>query len=162
MVRAGAALRALEDGLLALLAALLVLLAGGQIAARWLFSGGSPAVDAAMPSLVLWIALLGAMIAARERKHLAIDALSRWWRGGTARGVAATTELAAAATCATIAWHAARLVLDERAAGTIAFASVPAWAIQAAMPVAFAVIAGRLLRDAWRSLRGRAAGGAGA
>jgi len=150
------ALARFEDLLVTLLTAALVLLAGAQIVARLAFNEGSASLDPALRAMVLWIALLGAMIAAREDKHLAIDALSRVLRAGAARVARVIAYLAAAAATALLAWYSFALVRSEYESATIAFASVPAWAIEAIMPFAFAAMTLRFLIHAF--LPPRAAG----
>ena len=44
-----------------------------------------------------------------------------------------------------VAWHALRLVLDDAAAGSTVFASVPVWVCEMVLPLAFGVIALRYL-----------------
>lgn len=139
--RAGRIVRAIEDGAIALATAALILLAGGQIVARLLFDSGWADLESFLRALVLWIALLGAMVAAREDKHLAVDALSRFAHGWKARVVRFVSFGSAAFVTGLLARYAYVLVRDEFQSGTIAFAGVPAWAIQAIMPLAFAVIA---------------------
>ena len=154
MIRAAAAgfvraLARLEDGLAAALTAVLVLLAGAQIVARLAFDAGWGSLEPALRALVLWIALLGAMIASREDRHLAIDALSRYFRGWAARALRTIVYLAAAAVTALLAWYSLALVRGEFEAGTIAFAQVPAWAVEAIMPFAFAAMTLRFVVHAF-------------
>ena len=151
--RAAAAFAWVENAAITLLAAALVLLAGGQIVARIAFDSGWSEIDDALRAMVLWIALIGAMIAAREDRHLAIDALSRFVRGPASRVVRFATYAAAAGISGLIAWHAFKLVRDEFTSGTIAFAAVPAWFVQSIMPIAFGVIALRFVRLAFAEPR---------
>ena len=130
----------LENALITLFTAVLVALAGGQIAARLFFGGGWLELEAFLRVLVLWLALLGAMVAAREDKHLAVDAISRFLHGGVARAMRALAYLGAAVVCALLTWYSWQLMTGEREAGTIVFASVPAWVTQAIMPIAFGVM----------------------
>lgn len=151
--RVAAVLQRVEDALIALFTALLVLLAGGQIVARTAFDSGWVDLDAFLRTMVLWIALLGAMAAARDDKHLAVDAVARFVHGGIARALRAVAYLGAALVCAALAWYAFELVRGEYQSATIAFAGVPAWVTQAIMPVAFAVIALRFATHAFRPPR---------
>ncbi|HVF34239.1 MAG TPA: TRAP transporter small permease subunit [Candidatus Saccharimonadia bacterium] len=154
MIRAAArgffrALARLEDWLVAGLTAALVLLAGAQIVARLVFDSGWGSLEPALRAMVLWIALLGAMIASREDRHLAIDALSRFLGGGAARAVRAIVYLGAAGVTALLAWYSLALVRTEYESATIAFAHVPAWAIEAMMPFAFAAMTLRFVIHAF-------------
>ncbi|HET7844485.1 MAG TPA: TRAP transporter small permease subunit [Xanthomonadales bacterium] len=150
LARIGAVVRAIENGAIALATAVLVLAAGGEIVARLAFEKGWAELDAMLRALVLWIALLGAMVASREDRHLAVDALSRFARGPWARLLRFVTYGVAAAVCALVAWHALALVRDEHASGTIAFANVPSWLVQSIMPFAFAVMALRFAAHAFK------------
>jgi TRAP-type C4-dicarboxylate transport system permease small subunit len=63
------------------------------------------------------------------------------------------TDLFTAGVSAAVAWHAGRLVLEDRAAGSEVFASVPLWVCELVLPLAFGVIAGRYLLFAIRHAR---------
>lgn len=149
----GRALRTLhraEDLLLALALIVLVLLAAAQILLRTVFDTGLLWLDPLLRTLVLWVAMLGAMVAAREGRHIGLDLFGRVLPLRPLRMVRFVTHLFAAAVCAILAWHALRMVLDEHEIGTMAFASVPGWLAQSILPVALAVIALRLLIGAVR------------
>lgn len=139
----------IEDLSITVLTAALVLLAGGQIVARLAFDTGWASVEPALRALVLWIALLGAMIASREDRHLAIDALARVARGPAARALRIVAYLGAAAITALLAWYSLLLVLGEYESATVAFGDVPAWATQAIMPFAFAAMTLRFVAHAF-------------
>lgn len=139
-----------EDLVLALALTALVLLAAAQIVLRMVFDTGLIWLDPLLRSLVLWVAMLGAMIAARESRHIGLDLVGRLLPPLPLRLVRVLTYGFAAAICAVLAWHALRMVLDERQFGGTAFASVPAWLVQAILPLALAVIALRLV---WTGLQ---------
>ena len=143
------ALARFEDLLITLLTAALVLLAGGQIVARLFFDTGWAVLEPALRAMVLWIALLGAMIASREDKHLAIDALARVVRGVPARVLRVVAYLGAAAVTVLLAWYSLLLVHGEYESATVAFGDVPAWTVQAIMPFAFAAMALRFVIHAF-------------
>ena len=138
--RLGGIVRGVENVAIALAVAVLVLAAGGEIVARMVFERGWNDLGAMLRALVLWIAMLGAMVAAREDRHLAVDALSRYARGGWARLLRLASYGSATAICGLLAWHSFALVRDEYASATIAFANVPSWLVQAIMPFGFAVM----------------------
>jgi len=147
---AGQLLRGTENGLIALLTVALVVLAGAQIVARVAFDAGWGDLEATLRIMVLWLTLLGAMVAAREDKHLAIDAVSHYVRGTAARVLRAVAYFAATGVSLMLSWYSLQLVRGEFESGTMAFAAVPAWAAEAIMPLAFAVMA---LRFAGHALR---------
>ncbi len=130
-----------EDFLLVLILAAMVVLAGTQIFLRNVFDD---AILWAGPMLrvgVLWVGLIGAMVATRSDKQISIDAVSRFLPLRWKARVRVLTDLFTAIVAAVVAWSAFRLVLDDRAAGTTAVAFVPLWVCEAILPVAFGVIA---------------------
>ena len=139
------ALRWVEDGVLALILAAMIALAAYQVIARNLFDTGLLWGDALVRVLVIWVALVGAMVASRNDDHIRIDVLTRFapphWQRPLKR-------FANAFTCMVLgvfAWHSYRFVRFEYEDGTLAFASVPAWACEAILPVGAAVISLRYL-----------------
>lgn len=142
--RLGRGLHRAEDLILATALIVLVLLAAAQIGLRTLFDSGTIWLEPLLRTLVLWVAMLGAMIAAREGRHIGLDIVSRVLPRPALRATHALAFLFAAGVSATLAWQSWRMVLDEYAVGTMAFASVPAWLAQAILPFALAVIALRL------------------
>lgn len=60
-----------EDSLLVLLLLAMILLAGFDILARSLFGGGVSWIPPLLRVLVLWLGLLGALLATRTREHIA-------------------------------------------------------------------------------------------
>jgi tripartite ATP-independent transporter DctM subunit len=150
-------LTAIEDGIAAMALAAMVVLPLAEIVARRIFGVGVPGSGPFVQHLTLWIGFLGAAIAAREGKLLALATgtfLPERWRGAT------TVFASAVAACmATIlAMGAVELVISERETGTIIAANVPAWVGQLALPIGFALIA---LRLAWKAGGTAEAGRAG-
>jgi len=139
------ALHRVEDVLLSLLLAGMIVLASLQIFLRNLFDTGIGWADPLVRVLVLWLALLGALAASRNDKHINVDVLSRLLPERARLGVRSVTSLATAIICGVVAYHALRFVLDEHEMATTAFASVPTWALASIIPVAFAGIALRYL-----------------
>ena len=105
-------------------------------------AGSGPIVQ----HLTLWVGFLGAAIAAREGKLLALATgtfiTGRWRRAADV--LAAAYGACAATVLAFGGWQMAML---EREAGTEIGAGIQAWVTQLVLPVAFALIAVRLV---WR------------
>lgn len=144
------ALHRVEDMVLAAAVFALVLLASASILLRTAFDTGVPWLDPMLRLLVLWLAMLGAMAAAREGRHIGLDIAARWLPAGAARVVRLATYGFAASVSAILAWQALRMVRDEYEMGGIAFAMVPTWVAQLILPVGLAVIALRLANAAIR------------
>ena len=71
-------IHALENGLLYTLVAGLLGLALYQIVLRNAFGGGIYWADPLLRVMVLWMALVGAMVATREGGHISIDVLNHY------------------------------------------------------------------------------------
>ncbi len=140
-----ARLASFEDALLVILLSTIVLTAGGQIVMRNLFNSGLPWADSMVRVLVLWLSLVGAVIATRERQHIGIDVLVRFLPADLARWLQRVISLFAAAICSLIALASVFLVQLEREDGQLAFAQVPVWICELIIPIAFAAMAIRFL-----------------
>lgn len=135
----------IENSLLIALLALMVSMAGAQIIFRNLLDTSILNVDQLLRLLVLWVALLGAVAASREGKHIGVDVISRWFAPRARAGTRVLTDLFTVAICSLLSWHAWRFLQSERAVGEMAFGGLPAWVAQSIIPVAFALIALRYL-----------------
>lgn len=138
--RALAWLDRIETGLIAVLVLAMVLLAGAQIVLRNFFETGLEWADPLLRAMVLWAAMLGALAAARDDKHIGLDVLAHFVHGKARRAMRVVTLLFAAAISATMAWYGYGLVqLDF--AGTNAIAGIPTWLIEAIIPLGFGLLA---------------------
>lgn len=138
-------LRGIESGLLVILLAGLIALAAWQVLARLFFDSGLNWGDAFVRVLVLWIAMLGAMIAARTDDHIRIDLLAKFLSPGAEELSRRLSALMTAVVLALFTWASFSFVRAEYEDGAIAFASVPAWMCESIMPFAAAVMCLRYL-----------------
>ena len=146
----------IEDGLLALMLFAMVLLASSQVVMRNLFDSGVTWGDPLLRLLVLWLGLMGAMVATRVDRHITVDALLRVLPPGLQRSARIVTKLATAMVCALLAYHSARLVAIDYEYQDLLFAQVPVWAGDLILPFAFSVMTLRLVFQAIMTFRGRA------
>lgn len=130
-------IRWLEDSLLISLLFITVLLAGVDILARVLFDGGVIWIPPTLRVLVLWLGLLGALLATRSQEHIAIDVVGRLAPQRLRYIIESVTTLFAAAVCLLIAWHSQRFIQLAYEFGDVAFARVPAWPLQIIIPISF-------------------------
>jgi TRAP-type C4-dicarboxylate transport system permease small subunit len=144
---AGRIIRRFEDSILIVLLGAMIVLAGLQIVQRNLLAMGWIWIDELLRILVLWLGLVGAVIATRSDRHITIDVLSRWLSASLQRRLKVLVEIFAAAICGILCWHGTRFVLMERTFGATVLGDYPAWVAQAIIPIAFGVMAGRYL---WR------------
>ena len=148
-------LAVVEDAVLVFTLSAMLLVAGGQILLRNVWETGMAWGDPLLRVMVLWLGMLGAMAASRADGHITIDVLSRLFVERGRQAVRALTDLFAASVCAIVAFEGGRLVAMELEAGTVAFASVPAWACGLAIPLGFGVMALRFAVSAARRLKAR-------
>lgn len=142
-------LHAAETTLLVGAVLALVALSTAQIAARTLFDGGWAWVDPLNRALVLWTAMLGALVAARDDRHINLDALTRLLRGTPLRIARFATFGFAAAVSGVLSWYGWRLVQLDRESATPAFGFVQAWQVELILPIGFGLLALRFLVRAW-------------
>jgi TRAP-type C4-dicarboxylate transport system permease small subunit len=70
-------LHKVEDSLLVFILLSMIVLAFSQIVMRNLFGTGTIWLDPLLRIMVLWVGLLGALVATRQNKQIKIDILSR-------------------------------------------------------------------------------------
>ncbi len=155
------ALALVEDGVATLALLAMVVLPLLEIVLRRLFGVGVPASGPIVQHLTLWVGFLGAAIAARDGKLLAL-ASGTFIPEGRFRRASEVYSAAVAAGIGTIlAWGGVELVLSERGTGSTLGAGIPIWVAQTVLPIGFALIA---VRQVWRvrsGWSGRAIAGLG-
>ncbi len=131
----------------------MLLIALMQIVLRNFFDSGVLWAETFSRVLVLWLAMLGAMVATREQNHINIDVLSRYLPPLTLKISRMVTYLGSAAICGTAAYYCYEFVRFEYEDATIAFASVPNWLCQAIIPFGFGVISLRFILQCIQQIR---------
>ncbi len=135
------ALLATETFLLLFFLLTAIFLASLQILLRNFFDTGIFWADSALRILVLWIGMIGAMFASRDKKHIRIDVLSHYLPVNIRNSIGRITEFFTAFVCAIVAYYSVKFILYEYEEGMIAFANVPVWLCETIIPFAFAVMA---------------------
>lgn len=130
----------LEDITLVTILAAMIILAIGQVVLRNAWGSGFVWADPLLRILVLWIALLGAMAATRDRNHISIDVLSKFLPDYLKKPALLLIYWFSAFICTLLAWQGARLVQMDYQGATTAFASVPAWVCELIIPFGFGVM----------------------
>ena len=145
----------LEDSLLIGLVAGLLLVAVVQIILRNAFGEGLLWAEPAMRVAVLWIAMIGGMVACREGGHIKINLFDVYVQGRTRRVLASLAYLGACLTCVVLAYASWLFVGYERMDGMTTFLNLAAWWFESILPVGFTVMALRFLKDAVMGERAR-------
>lgn len=145
--RIRAAIHRTEDGLAGVVLLAMAAIPIAEIGLRRVFGFGIPAAIPIVQHLTLWVGFLGAALAARENRLLALATTSFLPESGRSRAAfRAVASAFTAATCALLAHASLDLTILERDAGTEIGAGIPVWAGMLVLPFAFAVIA---LRQVW-------------
>lgn len=152
--------RWLENLLIGALLLAMIGLACAQIFLRNLDFGSLVWGDEAVNHMVLWVAMIAGIAAARENRHISIDVLSRFLppRGQAVAGLA--VQLFTISVCVALAWYGWQLTEYALEDGEALLIGIPMWVVQGIIPVGFALIAWRyciwLLRSASLLITGAA------
>ena len=142
--RAAGAISTVENWLIAILALALVLLSGLQIALR-LLDHGLVWLDPLLRVLVIWVALLGAVAAARMDKHISLEVVGKLLHGPALR-VARAIAFGFAAVVSMVMLRASLGLIDvDRESGTMLYEQVPTWWAELILPLAFGLLALRFM-----------------
>ena len=132
-------------GILAIIA--MAVLPIAEIVGRRFLGQGVPGSITWVQDLTLWVAFVGGIIAARDRRHLALATTTF-----LSRSVRTYADLVASAVgcsvAAVLAWAAYHTVDIERQSMTVLSGGVALWVVEAIMPIGFAIIA---IRMWWQS-----------
>lgn len=152
----------LENGALVLALAVMIGLAFTQIVLRNVAGTGLYWADGVLRYLVLWIGLLGAMIATRERNHISVDIVGYVLPARSRAMVRILTDGFSFLVCAVLSVSSIVFILNERIDQLKAFARIPAWIAELILPVSFLVMSLRFLAFVIQDVRRGFGAGAGA
>lgn len=136
---------AAENASLVLLLGAMILLAVGQIVLRLFFNFGFVWTDELIKLIVLWIALIASVAAARNNRHLRIDVLSHFVPEKFARFPRILVDAFATSMCALLAWQSWRYIQLSMEFEDTVLVAVPAWIAYLVLPVSFGLMAYRFL-----------------
>jgi C4-dicarboxylate transporter DctM subunit len=145
-----------EDVILAITLGLMMLLPILEIVLRKAISQGISNSPAIVQHLALVAAMVGAAIAARDNRLLALGTLEAFikptWRP-ISRFIA---RAVAVAITVMLCWASVQFVRDERASASELVYGIPVWIVQLILPIGFALIAWRIAltvskRWSWRA-----------
>ncbi len=143
----------IENGLLVLLLTSMIFLASAQIFLRNFLDSGITIGDELLRIMVLWLAMLGALAASRDQRHIAIDALTRHFSPRLAMLVALFVCVFVAAVCGLICRASFLLVKDAYTYQDTVLGGQPAWVYQSILPIGFGLMSWRYLIHAARRVR---------
>lgn len=132
-----------EEKLLCLLLATMIILACLQILLRTVFSSGLLWIDPLLRYLVLWSGLLGAVTATTQGKHIALDIFGSRIPPSLDPWISLLTQLFSSLAAAGLAWAAWLFLAGEMEAGGEGPLALPLWFWNSIFPLAFTLIAGK-------------------
>lgn len=151
LIRALGLLRRIEDGILVLLLMTMIGVAASQVVLRNFFDAGLYWGDSLVRVTVLWVALVGAMVASRDDSHIRIDLLSRLIKPENQTWLVRSTRLFSCVVLGLFTWGSGQFVYYEYVDNAIAFGDVPAWMCEIIMPLGGGVMTLRYLLLTFKS-----------
>ena len=118
-------LHRMEDAILVGLLLLMIGMSVTQIFLRNLFESGIVWSDVMVRILVLWVGLVGAMVASRQDNHITIDILDRYLPEPAKVYANVVVKLFTALICTIVAYYSLLFVQMEFADGGMAFCTSP-------------------------------------
>lgn len=149
-------LHALEDGLITLVFVVMTVLPILEILLRKTVGQGLPSSSQIVQHFTLWAAFLGALLATRADRHLALSTAELLPRGRLQAIARLITHAIAGAVTAYLAWASLAVVRADAQNTEILVGAIPAWTSEVVMPGALALMAARFVFRAADSLPGRA------
>ncbi|MEK6755697.1 MAG: TRAP transporter small permease [Bacteroidota bacterium] len=140
LLRLDSYLNKVEGSFLITFLGLMVVLAFLQVILRNVFSSGIMWADILLRHLVLWIGFLGAALATSRKRHINIDALTRFLPTKPRHAVGVLTDLFAAGICYLLFRSSITFVQNEIAEKTTIYADIPAWCGEIIIPIGFGLL----------------------
>ena len=123
----------------------MIVLAFGQIVLREVFETGFVWADELIKLMVLWLAMIGAVAASRDDRHIRIDVLSQVLPDSVTKYSRMLVDAFAAVVSAVVAWQAWRYLQLEIEFEDQVLIDTPAWIAHVIVPLAFALISYRFV-----------------
>lgn len=127
--------------MLALLLSAMIGVAAAQVVMRNFFDSGFFWGDSAVRVMVLWVAMLGAMVASRTDNHIRIDIAGRFLPEVLRPYVSRFVNFFTAAMLGIFGWYSIEFIRYEYEDQTIAFGVVPAWICELIIPLGALIMA---------------------
>lgn len=137
------ALTWVEDGVISLILVGMVLLVLAQIVLRNFYATGIMGGAEMVRHLVLWVAFIGAGIAARERKHIKIDVAQRMLPLRLRRLSEVAADLFTVAVGGILLYASIQFVWSDYGSGTIIpffDLSIPIWILELVIPIGYSAV----------------------
>jgi len=126
-----------------------------QIILRNVFDTGIVWADSFLRISVLWLGMMGALIASRNNNHINMNLGQKYLSPKNCQKVKIIIYFFTSSICFTIAWFGANFLFMEYEESNLAFAGIPVWVTVSIIPFAFTIIAIRYLSMTVLLLSGR-------
>lgn len=126
----------------------MILLAFTQVVLRNFFSTSLLWGDTLLRHLVLWVAFLGAALAAKEGKHINIDVLSRSLSPTLKKVSGIVINIFSGIVCFFLMKAAITFIGFEKEGGGVLFAGIPTWIFQTIIAIGFSLMMFRFVINA--------------
>jgi C4-dicarboxylate transporter DctQ subunit len=145
-------LHTFENRFLSALLLLMIVLSSAEIIIRTMIGGSVLWISPVLKILVLWIAMLGAVLASRDKEHVCIDVLSHYISNKYQYLIQSICTLFVAIVSFIISYYSFQFVYSTYEYKDIAFNNTPLWIWQSIIPIAFLFIAIRFTRHTFHNL----------
>ena len=139
----------IEDGILLLILVGMVFLAFLQIMLRNVFGIGLIWIEPLVRQMLLWVALVGAMVATRDHNHITVDAVSRFLPPGRIKAATGCLcDTFATLVCSLLTYSTFLVFYREFSNPLLGdiLPGLPHWASLLTLPVAFGAMSLRFAR----------------
>lgn len=140
-----AVIHSVENWVLVLITTAIVGFSGLQIILRNVFESGIAWVPPLLGTLVIWVGLLGALIATRNNAHIKINVLTTYLSDRYKSFAFTLSYLFSAIVLFVFFYYSVEFVKLDLDSDTNAFANVPVWVAQVVLPVTCLLMAIRYL-----------------
>ena len=135
----------IETTILSMLLGIMIVLSCMQILLRTFFSSGLLWADPLLRYLVLWCGMLGAVSAAGQGQHIAIDLVGRRLGPRIEPFLDLVVNIFSALTAFGLSWAGWLFLRNEMQFGETSLLSIPSWVWNTIFPLAFILIGGKYL-----------------
>lgn len=142
-----------EEGILCLLLAAMVLITFVTVVTRYLFQFPLSYMDQLVPNLFVWVTFLGASAAVKRRAHLGLSILYDAVPAGAQRLLDAAILLGAIGFFGSMVWFGIKVVILQVENKMTASLGYPSWVVGLAVPVGAGLFVLRAMEAWWRRRR---------
>ena len=140
-----AVIHSVENWVLVLITATIVGFSGLQIILRNVFESGIAWVPPLLGTLVIWVGLLGALIATRNNAHIKINVLTTYLSDRYKPFAFTLSHLFSAIVLFIFFYYSIEFVKLDLDSDSYAFANIPVWVAQVVLPASCLLMAIRYL-----------------